>query len=227
MKHMMGLGLAGILGIVAAALNWFWISGLAIPDDYVSVNLDVETGEVISSDDLEAVPIPGDQDALRKSFIPWKDRAILFGAIANRDYLEGDVVLYRDIVAPEQQSQWAVIGPFKLISVGERFKERSGDQLDESRTDGNTVTIAVDANFDARTRKLLDVIRADAESDREQPEIVAVQILPANQQSGRISTSPRQDVVYQTVSLEGIANVPTVLLAGDMIRFVVPQRRGY
>ena len=199
---------------------------MALPDEFVSLSLDVESGETITRDDLEAVPIPGDTDALRKAFIPWKDRAILFGATSNRDYLKGDVVLYRDIVEPEDASQWKVIGPFKLISVGERFKERSNDEFDDSRTDGNTVTIAVDANFDEQTKKLLEVIRSGADGDREEPEIVAVQILPATQQSGRI-TSSGKEVVFQTVSLEGIANVPTVLLAGDMIRFVVPKRRGY
>ena len=29
-------------------------------------------------------------------------------------------------------------------------------------------------------------------------------------------------VVYQTISLDGITNVPRVILAGDVIRFVIP-----
>lgn len=227
MKHLMGLGLAGLLGIVAAGLNWLWISGLAIPESYVAVNADLESGESISRSDLVAVPIPGNQDQLRESFVPWNDRAILFGTIAKRNYIAGDVVFYRDIVEPETESQWDVIGPFKLISVGERFKERSDDELDSSRTDGNTVTIAVNAKFDDRTRKLLDVIRSDADRSGEPTEIVAVQVLPVNQSQGRITSSDSDNIVYQTVSLEGIANVPSVLLAGDMIRFVVPQQHSF
>ena len=31
-----------------------------------------------------------------------------------------------------------------------------------------------------------------------------------------------KNVVYQTVSLDGIENVPRVLLEGDVVRFVVP-----
>ena len=38
MKHMLGLGFAGLLGIIAAALNWIWISGLATPDEFVALH---------------------------------------------------------------------------------------------------------------------------------------------------------------------------------------------
>lgn len=227
MKHLMGLGLAGLLGVVAAGLNWIWISGLALPDEYVAVSSDVDFGEELNEDELVAVPIPGDRDQLRESFIPWENRAILFGSNANRGYTAGDVVFHRDIVAPDEDSRWSVIGPFKLISVGERFKVRSGDELDDSRTDGNTVTIAVDASFDSKTKKLLEVIRSDTPRDQKQQEIVAVQVLPTNPTGGQILASSSKEVVYQTVSLEGIANVPGVLLAGDMIRFVVPSRSQY
>lgn len=223
MKHLMGLGLAGLLAIVAAGLNLFWISGLATPDEFVAVSSDVSIGDELGESDLVAVPIPGNRDSLRASFIPWRDRAILFGTAAMRDYVEGDVVFHRDILPPAESSQWEVIGPFKLISVGERFKERTVDELDYTRTDGNNLTIAVDANFEERTRKLLEVIRTDRSDDQQAaPKIVAVQVLPSNQRRGSVFPSESQNVVYQTVSLDGITNVPRVLLAGDMIRFVVP-----
>lgn len=227
MKHLMGLGIAGLLGVVAAGLNWVWISGLAMPDDYVAVQSDIVIGNELTEDDLMAVPVPGQREKLRKSFIPWQNRAILFGTTANRDYVAGDVIFHRDILAPVEDSQWDVIGPFKLISVGERFKERANDELDYARTDGNTLTIAVDGNFDARTKKLLEVIRTDRNSAQEQPAIVAVQVLPSNQSGAQVQPAESQNVVYQTVSLDGIANVPSVLLAGDMIRFVIPARPKY
>ena len=227
MKHLMGLGFAVLLGVVAAALNWFWISGLATPDDFVAVKSDVVMGEQLSEEDLIALPIPGNLESLRQSYIPWKNRAVLFGTNANRDYVAGDVVFHRDIQAPIENSQWDVIGPFKLISVGERFKERSDDELEYARTDGNSLTIAVDANFDARTKRLLEVIRSDRNSDEQQPAIVAVQVLPSSRRGGPVPSAETQDVVYQTVSLDGIANVPRVLLEGDMIRFVIPARPKY
>lgn len=228
MKHLMGFGFATFLGIVAAGLNWIWMAGLATPDEFVGVDSDLAAGDTIDEDDLLAVPVPGDSDDLRKSLIPWQDRAVLFGSKATRSYAAGDVVFHRDIQTPIEDSRWDVIGPFKLISVGERFKERSDDDLEYARTDGNNLTIAVDANFDDRTRRLLEVIApiGSAESSPES-NIVAVQVLPSRD-GGRTETSANnEDVVYQTVSLEGIANVPRVLLAGDMIRFVVPARPQY
>ena len=224
MKHLMGLGFAALLGIVAAGLNWIWISGLALPDEYVAIKSDVNFGSELSDEDLRAIPIPGEKEVLRESFIPWKNRAILFGTNANRQYVAGDVVFHRDILAPAEDSGWTVIGPFKLICVGERFKERGGEELDYSQTGGNNVTIAVDAEFDTRTKKLLEVIRKDSGRNQQQAPIVAVQVLPTNQQAERIRSVESGNVVFQTVSLEGIANVPRVLLAGDRIRFVVPSR---
>ena len=227
MKHLMGLVFAGFLGLVAAALNWVWISGLTTPDEFVAVGTDVAFGEQLREDDLISLPIPGRRQELLQSYIPWESRAVLFGTNANRDYVAGDVVHHRDIKPPVENSQWDVVGPFKLISVGEKFKERSGDELDYARTDGNNLTIAVDANFDARTKKLLELIRSDRNADDRQPEIVAVQVLPSSQSDGRNRNSESDNMVYQTVSLDGIANVPRVLLEGDMIRFVVPARPSY
>jgi hypothetical protein len=227
MRHVTGLGFAALLGLVAAGLNWVWISGLATPDDFVAMRSDVVAGEELSEENLIAIPIPGDRETLRKSYIPWPDRAILFGTPANRDYVTGDIVFHRDIQSPSENSQWDVIGPFKLISVGERFKQRSGDELDYARTDGNNLTIAVGANFDERTRRLLEAIRLDGNTDQSQPAIVAVQVLPPNQHAAIAQNSDSGSVVYQTVSLDGIAHVPRVLLEGDMIRFVIPARPRY
>lgn len=226
MKHLMGLGFATLLGIVAAGLNWVWLAGLARPDNFVGVKSVIEAGTEIGDDDLVSVPVPGDREELRKSLVPWEDRAILFGVKASRNYREGDVVLHRDLKTPTEESHWDVIGPFKLISVGERFKDRRDDDLESTRTDGNNLTIAVDAKFDERTKRLLQVIAPNA-SATDEPKIVAVQVLPSNQSRVTPKSTAPQDIVYQTVSLEGIANVPRVLLAGDMIRFVIPARPRY
>ncbi|MEM9409535.1 MAG: hypothetical protein AAGA30_00310 [Planctomycetota bacterium] len=227
MKNLMGLGLAGLLGLLAAGLNWMWISGLATPDEFVAVASDIGIGEPLTEANLVSVPIPGNQATLQRSYVPWQNRAILFGINASRDYVAGDVVFHRDIKRPEEDSNWDVIGPFKLISVGERFKERAGDELEYARTDGNNLTIAVDANFDVRTKKLLDVIRPNQSSDGQQTSIVAVQVLPSNQSNGRLQRAEPEQIVYQTISLDGIANVPRVLLEGDMIRFVIPAHPTY
>ena len=48
-----------------------------------------------------------------------------------------------------------------------------------------------------------------------------MQVIPKEEQKP-FAAADDKNVVYQTVSLEGIANVPRVILAGDVIRFVIP-----
>jgi hypothetical protein len=97
---------------------------------------------------------------------------------------------------------------------------------------GDTVTIAVDADFDEPTSRLLSVIAGEAMGSRDtsgnsdqQVEIVAVQVVPVTGLGAakRAGARNARDQVYQTISLRGIPNVPKVLLEGDVIRFVVPK----
>jgi hypothetical protein len=129
----------------------------------------------------------------------------------------------RDIKAPLELAEFEVLGPFRLISVGQQFTQ-ANLKKDETQTDsgGNTITIAVNANFDERTRRLLQIIDPSRGPNRDRAtRIVAIQVVPKEEQA---ATMPADDknIVYQTVQLDGIANVPRVLLAGDVIRFVIP-----
>jgi len=173
---------------------------------------------------LTAVPVPGDPEKLRASLIPYANRAILFGLKTSRDYILGDVFFQRDIQKPLEPARFEVLGPFRLISVGERFKRPDKPQ-GEDRLDpgGNNVTIAVSAIIDERTRRLLEVINPNqsANDGNRVQRIVAVQVIPKEQQSSA-GVVDDKDVVYQTVSLQGIENVPRVLLEGDVIRFIIP-----
>ena len=243
MNSIVQLSVAILLAIVAAGINWVYLAAQTHPPTYVAVKSDVKQGREIEDDLLVSVPVPGDPEQLKQSLIPYKNRSILLGTKASRDFQRGDMIFARDVIAPIEQRQWDVIGPFELISVGERFKQgssRGEESLNTIR--GNTVTIAVDAGFDRQTSRLLEAIAADGQVSTRggKPEIVAVQVVPApgsrlassrslQQQLGAAGTGtlpPRDDVVYQTVSLEGIPNVPLVLLEGDLLRFVVPQRAG-
>ena len=106
------------------------------------------------------------------------------------------------------------------------MKRRNSYASDSSR---NNVTIELSADFDQRTRRLLEVISPEVSNQNKKPvndRIVAVQVVPSLGQ--RVAAiQPSANSVYQTVSLEGIANVPRVLLAGDMIRFVIPGTVSY
>lgn len=230
MSNLIKLLLALFLGIVAAGANWVWASAKAKPAEFVVAKSQLKVGRSISEDDLVPVPVPGDFEQLKKSLIPYKNRALLFGAKATRNYEPGDVFFQRDIQPPAELSEWNVIGPFRLISVGARFKEvDEATQAYASDSSRNNVTIEVSSNFDEKTRRLLDVIAPSFDGEKKDAthNIVAVQVIPTarNAQPQNLRSNP--NTVYQTVSLEGITHVPRVLLAGDQILFVVPGRRSY
>jgi len=254
MSRFLQLSIAGVCALAAAIMNWVYLSSQSHPPSYVAFANNVGQGQTLEADDLMAIPIPGDADRLKQTLIPYSSRAVLLGTPAERDYERGDLFFARDVSPPSEQQGWDVIGPFELISVGERFKqtdERGGEALQTTR--GDTVTIAVSANFDRQTSRLLaaiappSVFSSSQSTGRDElnTQIVAVQVVPSKQSrrsrvSGVLPTQQHADdgndltnnslarrvddseMVYQTVALHGIANVPAVLLEGDFIRFVVP-----
>jgi len=223
MNNVVKLSLAVVLALIAAALNAIWLSAEKRPTMYVAAATDVAAGQPISDDLLAPVPVPGNADTLRASLIPYANRAILLGMKTPRLYIRGDMFFQRDIQAPLELGEFEVLGPFRLISVGERFT-KAGTQPDTQSLDsgGNTITIAVSANFDERTRRLLQIIDPNRNANRDKiTRIIAVQVIPKEEQTAATPVDDK-NVVYQTIQLEGIANVPRVLLAGDVIRFVIP-----
>lgn len=238
MRYILGLIIAISLAIAAATTNWLYLATITRPATYVAVGNPIKPGQEIKASDLRPVPVPGDDDLLRQSMIPYDSKSILVGRTATRAYLEGDVVLSRDLAEQSEKTKWRVVGPFELISVGERFKQDSEGEAELASMRGNNVTIAVDANFDEQTSRLLGVIAGLEQSGRDAAQrnkIVAVQVVPSQTHSSAGLPSPKavstiaasrqasRDIVYQTVSLDGIANVPSVLLEGEFIRFVVPD----
>lgn len=221
MSHVGKLSIAVGLALLAAALNAMWLSAEKRPATFVAVAVDVKQGQPLSDDLLTSVPVPGDSEKLRESLVPYSGRAILYGVKASRNYTAGDVVFQRDLQAPLALSKFEVLGPFRLISVGERFK--NADDAAAGAEGGNNITIAVSANFDERTRRLLEIIDPSRSRTTGNPDsrIVAVQVIPKSEQTPDAKLDDK-NVVYQTVSLDGIENVPRVLLEGDVVRFVVP-----
>ena len=224
MSHTMKLTIAVGLALVAAVLNMMWLAAEKRPPLFVAAGADLKQGQEITDAMLSAVPVPGDFEKLRASLIPYNNRAILLGLKASRNYPRGDIFFHRDIQAPLELTEYEVLGPFRLISVGEQFTEANADASDSRiSAGGDNVTIAVDANFDERTRRLLEVIDPNRKNSGSASgvRIVAVQVIPKSTAASAPSVDDA-NTVYQTVSLQGIENVPRVLLAGDDIRFVVP-----
>jgi hypothetical protein len=227
MSHVMKLSLAVGLAFAAAALNAMWLSAEKRPASFVAAKDEIKAGSEINEGLLTDVPVPGDPDTLRESLIPFANRSLLFGMKAPRNYTRGDVFFQRDIQAPLEPVQFETLGPFRLISVGEKFKQ-AGDGPDEGQIDasGNNVTIAVSANYDEQTRRLLEIIDPNrrAEDETRVVKIVAVQVIPKEKETS-LPPADAKNIVYQTVSLQGIESVPRVLLQGDVIQFVIPKSR--
>jgi hypothetical protein len=223
MSNVMKLVLAVVLALAAAGLNALWLSAEKHPATYVAAAVDLPAGQAITAEAMTEVPVPGDPDKLRATLIPWASRATILGIKSTRPFIRGDVFFQSDIKAPLELAEFEVLGPFKLISVGSRLTQPTG-KADEAQLDSgaNNITIAVNANFDERTRRLLQIVDPSRGPNKDRPaRIVAIQVVPKEQQK----SSPVPDdknVVYQTISLEGITNVPRVMLAGDVIRFVIP-----
>jgi hypothetical protein len=221
MSNVTKLSLAVVLALLAAALNALWLSAEKRPTTYVAAATHLQPGVEITNEMLAPVPVPGNPATLRAALIPYANRALLLGMKTSRTYIGGDMFFQRDIQAPLELAEFDVLGPFKLISVGSRFTQSNSKQ-DESQLDasGNNITIEVDAKFDERTRRLLQII--DPGRGPGATRIIAIQVIPKEEQSGAAPIDSN-NVVYQTVQLDGIANVPRVLLAGDVIRFVIPK----
>jgi len=223
MGNVLKLLLAVVLALAAAGLNAMWLTSEKQPPLFVMAKTDLPAGQTISDEMLYFVPVPGNRDSLNTALIPYANRAILFGLKTSREYHRGDVFFQRDITAPRQLAEFEVLGPFKLISVGGRFTDqgKKNDVGGGGDSAGNNITIAVSANFDERTRKLLQIVDPTRAAKDKTMRIIAIQVVPKEDQASSQLSEDKQ-VVYQTISLEGITNVPKVLLVGDVIRFVVP-----
>lgn len=225
MSNLTKLIIAVGLALGAAVLNAMWLSAEKHPTTYVAASTDIGGEDTITDEMLMAVAVPGNFDTLRQSLVPYENRAILYGLTPPRTYKPGDMFFQRDLKAPIELAQFEVLGPFRLISVGQQFT-KGDDNKDEAQIDsgGNTITIAVSANFDDRTRRLLQIIDPNLDPNRDKAKrIVAIQVVP-KEELAKTAAPDGKNEVYQTVTLEGIANVPRVLLAGDLIRFVIPAR---
>jgi hypothetical protein len=152
MSHVAKLSIAVVLALLAAGLNAMWLSAEKRPPTFTAVSINLPVGQKITDEALVSVPVPGDADKLRESLIPYSGRAILFGTAASRNYAAGDMVFQRDLQAPRELTKFEILGPFQLISVGERFKSPDGAVDPQASEGGNNVTIAVSATFDERTR---------------------------------------------------------------------------
>lgn len=90
------LGIPVLIGVAAAALNYYAMSGVQKTSPFVVVKDDVKAGDRFEEENLDKVDLPGDQGAMAQTAIPYDGRAVLYGRPALRDLKKNDLVLWRD-----------------------------------------------------------------------------------------------------------------------------------
>ena len=228
------IGIAGVLALVAAGGNYYWLQAQKSSGfTGIKVKENMSLGKPFSTKQLEPVAIPGDPAELKKTFIPWSKKALIENMPSNKAYSAGDLLLQQDLAI--SQPNWKPLGPFRLISVGERV--RAGSRFTEGRGE-NSVTIEAtlddEGNYDAKTLRLLDIIAAQSDRDSGLA-IVAIQLDPTPD-SELTDPSDLDDVLMETeeeviqlgsnkrgiiIPLNDVENIPEVLARGSYISFVI------
>lgn len=212
MNNLAKLLCALVLGLAAAGLNVYWASQQNPTEKIVVIKAALKEGQVIKADHLAFMQIPADGSDSAKTWIRHQDRSLLVGMKSPRAYAAGDIVLQRDITAPVKLPEWSVLGPFRLISVGEQFTNDGEGYSGSGR--GNSVTVAVPEDptkYDDDTKRLIQIIdpgRATSKkgvSKEHLLRIVAVQVYATG---GADFEADRGD----TESMEGTSEV----VEGDM-----------
>lgn len=234
--------LALALGCVAALANFVWLSGQKpSTTNYICFNRDVKQGAEIVSADLGEVSLPSGQANLKSLFVLSADSGLVRGSKAIRDFAEGELVQLRDVFAVDKPPEYRVLGPFRLISVGDRFVKDLKASGGESSASGTAVTVAAGYSggagindnfekFDLKTRRLLQ-ITAKNQSAREKSgnlEILAVVAYPETESGGntlaRDSLGLSSQEIALFVPMPSVSAIPSVLLESNspQIGFVVP-----
>jgi hypothetical protein len=217
MSHLTNLMIAVILAGAAALANMLWLNSQSEPSLFVSVSTELTPGDPITEASLAPIPVPGDNERLSATLIPWSGRATILDYPAPRAFSAGDLVFRQDIRPPSERLE--IVGPFRVVGD----KERLGREPSEGfgRNQDGIVMIAVSTALDEQTRALLQLLAPKSPQQAVERSILAVQVVPAN--AAAEAVDQQSEVVYQPVDLQGLENAPRDLEAGEFIRFVVAQ----
>ena len=87
------------LGVVAAVVNWMILKSRTEAIVLTRVTMPLDVGDRMDVAMLEPVEVPASFESLKETAVPFTDRGALIQQRANRKYLKGDLVLWRDIGA--------------------------------------------------------------------------------------------------------------------------------
>lgn len=85
------------LGILAAVVNMMVLNAKLEPMQFIQVTRDIPQGELITKGDLEVLELPGPVGAkLTDTALGYQELGVLINRSAQRDFMQGDIVFYRD-----------------------------------------------------------------------------------------------------------------------------------
>lgn len=141
MKGMQGLIVAGLLGVLAVALNWIYLDGKTRDrGDYVTFlavksGAKIAPGQIIKDDQLQAVAVPKDYaERLKETAYLYEERAAVAGMTATMPYEAGDLVCRQDYrtppaelkLSPDEMLIWIPVNSSsfvpELVNPGDRIK---------------------------------------------------------------------------------------------------------
>ena len=233
-NSLLRLGIAVILAVAAGLGNYLYMTMRTAPTKFVRFSKEVGLGEVIDKDSmLSEIAISGDSSQLKKSLLPWDERENIVGRKASRVFEKDSLALKQDFLG--KGPQWRVLGPFKLISVGERIRGSERGGFSEG-SGGQTITIAADVKkeegreiFSTQLQELLEVLYRSDEANNTIGKIVAVQLYPSNANdqvdvdgdsaTQKLPLGPDERGII--VPLKDVESIPEVLVRGVQVGFVV------
>ena len=260
-NHLARLLLALVLAGAAAALNYLWLQD-KVPktQEFLAFKTDVAQGSLITRASLTriALPVqeidPKDKGGLsyREIFVPLSEYPSVVDTKAVRNFRRGEMLQHSDMGSVDLLSEYEVLGPFRLIAVGNSFARNVSPEGSRSGgSDDSSITVAakfsVDPQtdkpaFDTQTRRLFQLIEAAktrtssraSASDEKLLRIVAVAAYPKTDairallQQDDAQSEPtlglEDDELAIVVPLPNVASIPDVLLTENspQIGFVVP-----
>lgn len=99
MNHWQRLSLPLTLGLGAAALNWWSVTSVLEPHQYVTPTRDIAAGEQIREDDVSPLLLRHDRVDLSAVFFSWNERDLVHNGTASRDLRRGIPVAVGDVVS--------------------------------------------------------------------------------------------------------------------------------
>ncbi|MDR0609559.1 MAG: hypothetical protein LBG58_05570 [Planctomycetaceae bacterium] len=238
------LVIAFVLAGAASALNFVWYKN-NVPEtaSFAVFNRKINKGETIQANVLKPLKVLSSDKTLvsdlNQHYLLFSDRNVIIDSEALRNYQQGELVRRRDIGMTEPISDYSILGPFRLLSVGNRIITGTEDQSENLQNSGdNAVTIAIkpEENDGAQklndnTARLMQIIENQKLRKSSSPElrIVGVVSYPTNKsekkkEGEKPTFQLNKGEMALFVPLPNVKTIPEILLTGKepLIGFLVP-----